>query len=152
MNRRSAFSFRYKHPSTYAEIVDAENMAHAKRIAQLKAASKVIMAIEPDLAALNAQGIYHAIGDHSMYLVDWKTPAGTPTKKALRINRSLWPDLGDRMVAAFLARDWVVDDAKPDGRLSKVLLRRPKTRIRISLECSEAFAKQLSPEPAAEVA
>jgi hypothetical protein len=152
MKRRSAFPFQYKHPSTYAKIVEAANKAHAKRIAELKAASKVIIAIEPDLVALTAHGIYYSIGDHSMYLVDWNTAAGTPTKKALRINSSLWAEHGDRMVAAFLARNWVVDDAKPDGRLSKVLLRRPKTRIRISLECSEAFAKQLCPEPAAEVA
>ncbi len=152
MTRRPAYPFQYKHPSTYAEIVDAAKRAHAKRIAELNAASKLIIAIEPDLAALTAQGIYYSISDHSMYLVDWNEPTGGGTKKALRINCSLWAEHGDRMVAAFLARNWVVDSAKPDGRLSKVLLRRPKTRIRVSLECSEELAKQLSHEPAAEAA
>ncbi|MFM0595354.1 ACP synthase [Paraburkholderia dilworthii] len=150
MTRRSATSFQYKHPSTHAEIVEAAKRTHAKRIAELNAASKMIIAIEPDLAALTAQGIYYSISDHSMYLVDWSTSTSGTTKKALRINCSLWGEYGDRMVSAFLARGWIVEEAKADGRMSKVLLRRPKTRVRISLECSEEFAKQLSHEPASE--
>ncbi|CAG4906309.1 ACP synthase [Paraburkholderia saeva] len=150
MTRRSTSPFQYKHPSTYAEIVVAAKRAHAKRIAELNAASKMITAIEPDLAALAAQGIYYSIGDYSMYLVDWSTSTDSTAKKALRISHSLWGEYADRMVSAFLARGWVVDEAKPDGRMSKVLLRRPKTRIRISLECSEEFAKQLCRVPASE--
>jgi hypothetical protein len=152
MTRRSATPFQYKHPSTYAEIVEAANRTHAKRIAELNAASKIIIAIEPDLSALTAQGIYFSISDYSMYLIDWNTSTSGTAKKALRINCGLWGEYGDRMVSAFLARNWIVGDAKPDGRLSKVLLRRPKTRVRISLECSEELAKQLSPEPASEAA
>lgn len=150
MTRRSATPFQYKHPSTYAEIVQAAKRAHAKRIAELDAASKMITAIEPDLAALTAQGIYFSISDYSMYLVDWNMSTSGTAKKALRIHCSLWGEYGDRMVSSFLARGWIVDEAKPDGRLSEVLLRRPKTRIRLSLECSEQLARQLCPEPAAE--
>ncbi|CAN7399822.1 ACP synthase [Paraburkholderia terricola] len=150
MTRRSAAPFQYKHPSTYAEIVETAERTHAKRISELKAASKLITAIEPDLAALTAQGIHYAIDNYSMYLVTWNSATGDASKKALLIRCGLWGGHGDRLVSAFLARDWIVDEARPDGQLSKVLLRRPKTRVRISLECSEEFAKQLCAEPAPE--
>ncbi|MFM0407475.1 hypothetical protein [Paraburkholderia dipogonis] len=110
----------------------------------------MITAIEPDLAALTAQGIYFSISEYSMYVVEWNTSTSGTAKKALRISCSLWGEYGDRMVSAFLARNWIAEEAKPDGRMSKVLLRLPKTRVRISLECSEELAKQLCPEPASE--
>lgn len=150
--KRPTPSSVYKHPSTYTEIVEAANRDHSKRIVELKAAAKMILAIEPDLAALSARGIYYSINSHSMYLVDWTAPTGTATKKALRINCLLWAEHGDRMVSALLTRDWIVEDAKADGRFSKILLRRPKTRIRISLECSEEVAKQRMPQLAPEAA
>ncbi|ALP62377.1 hypothetical protein [Paraburkholderia caribensis] len=142
----------YKHPSTYTEIVEAANRDHAKRIGELRAAAKMILAIEQDLAALTAQGIYYSTGVHSMYLQDWYGAKGTVTKKALYLGCSMWGEYGDRLVSTLVARDWIAEDAKLEGRYTKILLRRPKTRIRLKLECSEELARQLLHEAAPEAA
>lgn len=144
--------FGYQHPATYVEIVEAARRDHDRRIAELKAASRLITAIEPDLAALAEQRIYYSIDRYSMYLVDCSTrsPTGTKRKWALRIRYGMSEEMRDRMVSAFLVRGWAVDDARTDGRLSTVVLRRPKTQIRVCLECSPELALQLRPEPAKE--
>lgn len=150
--KRSSSPFEYRHPVTYAEIVQAVQRDHQRRIVELKAAARMIVAIEPDLAALVQQRLHYSLSPYSMYLVDCTPANWTRRRWALRIDAGLWEENKDRLVSAFLARNWVVEEARADGRLSKVILRRPKTQIRLSLDCSAEFAMQLQPQPSEESA
>jgi hypothetical protein len=152
MTRRRLAPTEYKHPTTYDAIVKEHQLAHARRLAQLKAASKLIIAIEPDLAALAAQRIYYGYDRYTMCIVPWLPATGHIDKKALHLGFSIMSDGGDRAVAALIARGWVVEDTKLDGKLSKALLRKPKTRVRVVVECSDAVAKTLAPQPDTEAA
>lgn len=140
------------YPATYAAIVESANQDHARRIAALKAASRLIIAIEPDLAALVEQRIHYAVTGYSMCLIDCSvyTDTGSKAKWALRIGYGVWNETRDRMVLAFLARGWIVDATPLDPRLEMLILRRPKTQIRICLGCSPELATHLQPEPAKE--
>jgi hypothetical protein len=152
MTRRRFAPTEYQHPATYAAIVEEHQRAHTRRLAELKAASKLIVAIEPDLTALVAQRIYYGFDRYSMCLTDWVPATGYCNKKALAIGFSILGDAGDRAISALLARQWVVEDTKLDGRLSKVLLRKLKTRVRVVVDCNEAVAKALTPPPDTEAA
>ena len=150
--KRPSAAFEYRHPATYAEILQAVQRDHQRRIAELKAASRMIVAIESDLAALVEQRLHYSLSPYSMYLVDCTPANWTRRRWALRIDAGLWPESKDRFVSAFLARAWIVEEARADGRLSKVILRRPRTQIRVSLDCSVELATQLRPQPPEESA
>lgn len=148
--RRAPQSTRREHPTTYAAIVKAAEWDHAYRVAELKLAAKMIIAIEADLAALVEIGVYYSVDRYSMYLVDCSGTETPRRKMALCIRNSIANP--DRMVSAFLARSWIVDEANVDGQFSKVTLRRPKTQIRVRLDCSAEFAAQLRGQPSEEAA
>ncbi|NYH13452.1 ACP synthase [Paraburkholderia bryophila] len=119
-------------------------------MAELKQAAKIIIAIEADLAALIEIGIYYSVDRYSMYLVDCGGIESTRKKWALRIRHSIANP--DRLVSTLLARNWIVDEATVDGSFSAVTLRRPKTQIRLRLDCSAEFAQQLRGQPSEEAA
>jgi len=140
----------YKHPTTYYAIVEHANQAHARRIAELKQAAKYIIAIERDLDQLAAQGIFVDVGEYSMHLRDCRPSSDLSGRSqwALRIATGIFSETSDRAVRAFLALGWIVERIDSDTRYANLLLRRPKTRSRVLLDCSAKLAQSLQPQGA----
>ncbi|QIX18361.1 ACP synthase [Burkholderia multivorans] len=138
----------YMPPTTYVDIVAAANRQHEQRIAQLKRAAKHIVAIEGDLTRLAESRIYVDFDRFSMYLVDCRKADDYESRSqwALRILPSPSLSFGngaDRVVDGFLSLGWIVDRVDLDRSFTKVILRRPKTQIRLVLDCSLAHATSL---------
>lgn len=142
----------YMPPTTYVEIVAAADRQHKQRIAELKQAAKHIVAVESDLTKLAESQIYVDIDRYSMRLVDCRKAGDCESRSqwALRILPSISIGSGaDRIVDGFLSLGWIVERIDLDGSFTKVILRRPKTQIRLALDCSLAHATSLqSPEVA----
>lgn len=136
----------YMPPTTYSEIVAAANRQHERRIAELKRAAKRIIAVERDLTKLAESTIYVDIDRYSMHLVDCRKIGDNAGRAqwGLRILPSVsLGNVPDRLVAGFLSLGWRVERVDLDGHYTKVVLRRPKTQLRLRLDCSLAYASSL---------
>lgn len=140
----------FKKPSTYAEIVAFANDAHARRLAELKRAEKHIRAIQGDLTLLDEQGIYFDAGEYSMRLEDCRPASqwNARAQYALRIGTGI-SNMGDRTIGGFMALGWIVERIRSDRMFANVVLRRPKTQLRVLLDGSEALVNSLQPQEVA---
>ncbi|MDE1007541.1 MAG: ACP synthase [Paraburkholderia fungorum] len=145
MSHRKRTASEFKHPSTFTEIVAFANERHAERMSRLKAAETLIRAVEPDLRFLLDTGRPFVVDSDSFERAEWHhgVEPGAPKKRALRIAGSVFEGSNDRVLAGFIERGWLVECVHAEKYLSKALLRRPKTKTRVILNCSLAFASQL---------
>jgi hypothetical protein len=134
----------YEHPTSYEAIVAFECSRHERRLRELKRSEKAIRAIREDLYSLAKSGLKVDVGEFSLYLIDHKVRFGTNrrSKTALYINTGVFRETADRFVVAFMNLGWTID-AVNGGSCGQVLLRRPKTEVRIVLDLSEKFATEL---------
>ncbi|MDR6500336.1 hypothetical protein J2785_003492 [Burkholderia ambifaria] len=141
----------YVPPTTYAAIVADTIRRHEQRITELQRAAKHIIAVERDLTKLAESKIFVDTDRYSMYLVDYRKAGSNEGRRqwALRILPSYSiGNAADRVVDGFLSLGWIVERVDPDGSFTKVILRRPKTLIRLALDCSLAFANNLQSQEA----
>lgn len=133
----------YQHPTSYEAIVAHQHARHERRLRELKLAEKAIRAVSADLDSLAKRDLRVEVGEFSLYLVDHKLRFRTTgrSKAALYLGTGLFSRTGDRFVEAFIDLGWAVEAIDIERVRCQVLLRRPKTEIRIVLELSEEFAK-----------
>jgi hypothetical protein len=137
----------YKHPTTYEELVALEHERHARRLGELKRAEKLIRAVAPDLTSLAEHGVFFAVNEYSMRLLDCRSASGafSRSKWALFIDSGIYTEYGDRLIRGFLSRGWIVDSVDIDRALPKVVLRRPKTQVRVMFDATADVVKSLQP-------
>jgi hypothetical protein len=141
-----ARSFEYKHPTTYAEIVEAETRMHARRLAELAKAEKMIRAIEPDLKALCDQRVPYAVSSYSMCLVDVRDGISGRAQYAVRIAGGIFSETRDLLPRALVTRGWIVERVKLSKHDSAVVFRRPKTQVRVQVDASIELGTTLKGE------
>lgn len=128
--------------ATYAGIVEATKQAHARRLAELKSAERLIRAVEPDLAALRAQKVPYGIDNYSMCLRDVGDLFGR-RQFALRILGGIFSESRDRLAQALLDRGYVVQKVTVNTSSSTLVLRREKTQVRVVVDATAAFGNSL---------
>jgi hypothetical protein len=135
----------YKQPTTYAEIVETANKAHQHRLADLRQAEKLIRAIEGDLTLLAEHGARFSVGEGSMCVARLYLRGGSQSHAtlALRIDTGVFCDAGDRLSKGFLELGWLIEDVDAEAHFPKVVLRRPKTKLRVLLDVSKAHAGEM---------
>jgi hypothetical protein len=135
----------YDQPTTYAEIVAAANKAHERRLADLRKAEKIIRAIEGDLTLLAEHGARFSVGEDSMYVAPLYLRGGSQNYAtlALRIDTGIFSDAGDRLSKGFVELGWLIEDIDAEAHFPKVVLRRPKTKLRVLLYVSKAHAGEM---------
>lgn len=140
--------YTYKHPTTYAEIVEFEHQRHKRRLLELKRAEKMIRAVAPELTTLSSLGLHFCVGEYSMHLVDCRRADDTHgrSKWALRINAGIFNSNGDRLTQGFLSLGWIMESV--DRKWRQAVLRRPKTQMRLMLDVTDEYAKSLQPKEA----
>jgi hypothetical protein len=138
-------STTYKHPTTYEEIVAHEHDRHAARLRSLKRAERTIRAVSADLSALATIGRHISVDDHSMYLRDCRHLFENRARStwALYLDTGVFSESAGRTVDVLLDRGWIVEAVSPDRSLPRVLLRRPKTQLRITLSVAAEYADSL---------
>ncbi|CAE6811237.1 hypothetical protein R69658_05413 [Paraburkholderia aspalathi] len=139
-----ARSFEYKHPTTYAEIVEAETRAHARRRAELAKAEKMIRAIESDLKALCDQRVPYAVSSYSMCLVDVRDDISGRAQYAVRIAGGIFFETRDLLPRALVALGWIAERVKLSKYDSTVVFRRPKTQVRVQVDASVELGTALT--------
>lgn len=78
-------------------------------------------------------------------------PVGQQSTRAqygLRIGTGI-SNLGDRTIRGFMALGWIVDCIRSDRPYANVVLRRPKTQLRVLLDGSKAFVNSLQTQEVA---
>lgn len=138
----------YKQATTYAEIVAAANKAHERRLADLRKAEKIIRSIEGDLTLLAEHGARFSVDQDSMYVARLYLRGGCTSHAtlALRINTGIFSDAGDRLSKGFAELGWLIEDVDTQAHFPKVVLRRPKTKLRVLLDVSKAHAGEMLSE------
>ncbi|PTB19568.1 ACP synthase [Trinickia symbiotica] len=143
-----------KQETTYEEIVATERRRHSGRLAELKRAEKLIRAIAPDLRSLSARGVCFSVGDLSMMLENCRPFTEWQSRRiwALRIWSGSISQRDDQLIEGFIGLGWRLESVTNDRLYPRVVLRRPKTRLRVTLEATVEFATALRDRTATECA
>lgn len=136
-------------PTKYADIMYVEYERHARRVAELRDAEKLIRAIEPDLRELVAKGIHYASGVTSFYRLDIRNDRYTGRAVyALVMDSGATMSLDDQLAKGFIGLGYEVERCEDSRHAPRVFLRRPKTQIRVVLRCTPEFRDGLTKEAA----
>ncbi|RQR81466.1 MULTISPECIES: ACP synthase [unclassified Burkholderia] len=140
----------FKPATTYAEFVAHAEYVHQRRLSDLKKAEKQIRAIESDLRTLyERHKLSINYNDHSMVLIDCATDYGMRAQWGLRIGAGISGEYSDRVVRAFLEMGWVFERARRECGYAAIVMRKPKTQLRILLDGSRGLIESLkTPEVA----
>ncbi|WP_414451484.1 ACP synthase [Burkholderia sp. 22PA0099] len=136
----------YRPPTTYRELVQQAHDGLAAKLAQLKRAEKHIRAIEPDLRALHEQnGLFFAAERGSFMLRDRRLTYASRAMYVLSLDSgAISRAYSDRFVHAFLDLGWTFEREGLGGNYGTVILRKPKTQIRVELDASVELRKHLT--------
>jgi hypothetical protein len=143
---------QHKQPTTYKEIVQHACDQHARRVAELKRAEKLIRAIESDLTRLNEANIGFDVGEYSMRLEDvseLRASVFHRAKWALYINAGSWAASGDTLIAGFLGLGWIVESGRVAENYARVVLRKLKTQTRVTITGRPHYVATLLPKESA---
>ena len=144
----------YKPPVTYVELVEHAREDLNRRLAALKKAEKYIRAIEPDLKILRDQhGLNFSRSDYSFALikrlVGSEEPGSLRDVNVLQLSTAYFSGARDRYVPALMTMGWLFECESVSGDYGRVILRKPKTQIRIEVETSPELREKLkNPEAA----
>jgi hypothetical protein len=139
---------KHQRPTTYRGIVQHACDQHARRIAELKRAEKQIHAIEPDLARLDEAQIGFDVGDYSMHLRDVSNPAAGEQRArwALHISAGVFSSSEDKLIAGFIGLGWIVESGRTSAGPGTIVLRKPKTQVRVHLHGRPEYVRSLLPK------
>ncbi len=137
-------------PATYAAFVAEELSRHESTLKRLEQARKLIIAIEPDLARLREMGITAGIEPRYGLIVDCREDitAGRAVN-AIRLDTGIFRDTMDRNVRALIQLGYMFERAWRHGHPAGVVLRRPKTQIRLVVSCTPECLATLEAKEAA---
>ncbi|RQR37832.1 ACP synthase [Burkholderia sp. Bp9142] len=137
-------------PTTYAGFVEHAETCYRRRLAELKRAEKQIRAIEPDLRALHKKyQLAVSPADYSLVLRAHRENYSSRAQYVLRLGTGISAEYSDRFVHAFLALGWECERVCGDTKYAPVILRKPKTQLRIELDASPALRETLKKPEAA---
>ncbi|WP_257835043.1 ACP synthase [Burkholderia glumae] len=138
----------WKPPTTYREMVQHAQDELQRRLRQLKKAEKQIRAIEPDLRALSEKhGLHFATSHHSFSLRDRRESYSSRAQYVLFLTDDAISDaIRDRYVHAFLDLGWQFEREGQSHRChyGTIILRKPKTQLRVELYASTQLRESLT--------
>ncbi|KWC82743.1 hypothetical protein WL58_17890 [Burkholderia cepacia] len=133
----------FKAPTTYRDFVEDVEHAYRRRLAELKRAEKLIRAIENDLRTLSEQHrLYVDHSDYTMHLVNC-AEIGARSQWGLRLRFGLFSSSSDRAVRALISLGWTFERTRTPNEVANVVLRKPKSQVRVVLDGSAALVDSL---------